>query len=249
MMIDSYRPMANVPQARRQAQLVTGWGTQQAIFSRTLLSKQESPSKSPGPDKHRSRSRERGARDENRESFKPDRKERGRGSRQEVSMQLEEANRGGTTTVETVSGNLTAAADNWRTKSIMGERTHSQNEKSGHHDASRSAADSQKENAGSEARRGGFREGTDRESEHRTAKTTVERAESTVNVLEVQSKTVSVQEDPGNKIDMPAANRSGDGRSATQASTAAWNDNDMEVCKMMGPSFPRQSRTDIEAKS
>ncbi|CAM9340890.1 unnamed protein product, partial [Ectocarpus sp. 13 AM-2016] len=189
---------------------------------------QESPSKSPGPDKHRSRSRERGARDEKRESFEPDRKERTRGSRQEVSMQLEEANRGGRTTVATDSGDLAAAADNWRTKSIVGGTTYSHNEKSGHHDGNRSAADSRNGNAGSEARRGGFREDTDRESGHRTANTTVERAESVVNVLEVQSNTVSVQDDPVNKVDMPAVHHNVHGRSATQASPAAWKNNDME---------------------
>ncbi|CAM9413844.1 unnamed protein product [Ectocarpus sp. 4 AP-2014] len=206
---ESDRPKPDEPSAAREKQ-------------------QESPSKSPGPNKHRSRSRERGAREKNRESFEPDRKERGRGSRQEVSMQLEETNRGGRTTVATVGGDLAAAADNWRTKSIVGESTYSHNEKSGHHDANRSAADSRKGNAGSEARRGGFREDTDRESGHQTANTTVERAESAVKVLEVQSNTVSVLEDPGDKVDMPAVHRSVDGRSATHASTAAWKNNDME---------------------
>ncbi|CAM9471127.1 unnamed protein product, partial [Ectocarpus sp. 8 AP-2014] len=189
---------------------------------------QESPSKSPGPDKHRSRSRERGARDETRESFEPDRKEGGRGPRQDVSMQREETNRGDMTTVATVSGDLAAATDNWRTKSIVGESTYSHNKKSGHDDANRRAADSRKGSAGSEARRGGFREDTDRESGHRTAKTTEERGESVVNVVEVQSNIVSVQEDLGNKVDMPTVHRSVDGRSATQASTAAWKNNDME---------------------
>ncbi|CAM9341411.1 unnamed protein product [Ectocarpus fasciculatus] len=189
---------------------------------------QESPSKRPGRDKHRSRSRERGARDENRESFKPDRTERGTGSRQEVTMQLEETNRGGMTTVATVSGNLTAAPDDWRTKSIMGESTHSHNENSVHHDSSRSAADPRKENAGSEAGRGGFREDTDREGRHRTAKTTVERTGGVVKELEVQSNSVSVQEDPGKKVDRTAAHRNIDGRSATQTSKAARNNNDMK---------------------
>ncbi|CAM9910956.1 unnamed protein product [Ectocarpus sp. 6 AP-2014] len=189
---------------------------------------QESPSKSPGHDKHRSRSRERGARDETRESFEPDRKGGGSGSRQEVSMQREETNRRGMTTVATVSGDLAAATDNWRTKSVVGGSTYSHDEKSGHDDANRRAADSRKGNASSEARRGGFRVDTDRESGHRTAKTTVERAESVVNVLEVQSNTVSVQEDPGKRVDMPAEHHSGDGRSSTQASPAAWKNNDME---------------------
>ncbi|CAM9245340.1 unnamed protein product [Ectocarpus sp. 12 AP-2014] len=219
---------------------------------------QESPSKSPGPDKPRSRSRERGARDENRESFEPDRKKRGRGSRQEVSMQPEETNRGGRTTVATDSGDLAAAADNWRTKSIVGDRTYPHNEKSGHHDANRSAANSRKGNAGSEARRGGFREDIDRESGHRTANTTVERKESVVNVLEVQSNTASVQEDPGNKVDMPAVHRSVDGRSATQASTAACKNNDMEEIDFEDelrdmeegdgdPNVRHESPTEIEA--
>ncbi|CAB1120603.1 unnamed protein product [Ectocarpus sp. CCAP 1310/34] len=217
---------------------------------------EESPSKSPRPDKHHSRSQERGRRDENRESFEPDRKERGRGSRQEVSMQLEETNRGGRTTVATVSGDLAAAADNWRTKSIVGGSTYSHNEKKSHHDANRSAADSRKGNAGSQARRGGFREDTDRESGHRTANTTVERAESVVN--EIKSNTLCVQKDPGNKVDMPAVHRSVDGRSATQASTAAWKNNDMEEIDFEdelrdmeegdgGPNVRHDSPTEMEA--
>lgn len=149
----------------------------------------------------------------------------------------------------TVSGDLAAATDNWRTKSIVGESAYSHNEKSGHDDANRRAADSRKGNAGSEARRGGFREDTDRESGHRAANTTVERAESVVNVLEVQSNTVSVQEDTGNKVDMPAVHHSVAGRSATQASPAAWKNNDMEVCRIVGPSVPPEFCTVIEAKA